>query len=347
MTEANRRPATGDHSNVPPTPARHPATPMLRTNDTAPEPLEIARRALEGLPPADESWFDNPKTNPAVERVRPRYTPYAPQPQPGTALVPRHPDAGQSQPPRPTYQRPMPHTQLPQYAYQPSPYTARQFHPAGPVLFANPAMPSYAAAQVPTRNGVVEEHRIPKSRTRNKKAVLLPLAAMAIASAGIGAFTQANVGPDGQTQQLNAHAGQYDAVSVVETAAQKVIDAPGVIAPEKTSPFSLAAPATTSGGKHSNGDYDAPSTAEAYGGAHSSSGTISAPQDGDTLSDKDPAPAPEPAPEPTPQPDPEPEPEPTPGPTDPSPGENVVAPVLDTVTGVIDGLTGIRLDLTP
>ena len=352
MTEANRRPATGDHSNVPPTPARHPATPMLPTNDTAPEPLEIARRALEGLSPADESWFTNPKTNPAVERVRPRHTPYTPPPQPGTALVLRHSDAGYSQPPRATYQRPMPpHAQLPQYAYQPSPYTAQQFHPAGPVTFANPAMPSYAAAQVPTRNGMVEEQRIPKSRARNKKAVLLPLAAMAIASAGIGAFAQANVGPGLETTQAKAHAGQYDAVPVVDIADQKVIDAPGVIAPEKTSPFSPAAAGTTSGGKHSNGDYDAPSTAEAYGGAHSSSGSASTPRSGDTLSDKDPAPAPEPAPqpapEPAPQPEPEPEPEPTPVPAQPSLGKNVVAPVLDTVTGVIDGLTGIKLDLTP
>ncbi|MFJ9387222.1 hypothetical protein ACIRON_00270 [Nocardioides sp. NPDC101246] len=347
MTEANRRPATGDLSNVPHTPARHPATPMLPTNGTAPDPLEIAHRALEGMTPSDESWFTNPKTNPAAQRVQPRHTPYAP-PQPGTALVLRHPDAGHSQRPQATYQRPAPHTQPPQYAYQPSPYTAQQFHPAGPVMFANPAMPSYAAAQVPTRNGVVEEHRIPKGRARNKKTVLLPLAAMAIASAGIGAFAQANVDPDVETQQVEAHAGHYDAVPVVDIADQKVIDAPGVIAPEKTSPFSPAAP-NTSGGKHSNGDYDAPSTAEAYGGAHSSSGTVSTPLEGDTLSDRDPAPAPEPAPEPTPEPtpQPEPEPEPTPVPTQPSLGKNVVAPVLDTVTGVIDGLTGIQIDLTP
>ncbi|MFE7228808.1 hypothetical protein ACFU7D_28730 [Nocardioides sp. NPDC057577] len=321
---------------------------MLPTNGTAPDPLEIAHRALEGMTPSDESWFTNPKTNPAAERVRPHHTPYAPQPQPGTALVLRHADAGHPQPPRATYQRPMPHPQLPQYAYQPSPYTAQQFHPAGPVMFANPAMPSYAAAQVPTRNSVVEEHRIPKVRARNKKAVLLPLAAMAIASAGIGAFAQANVDPDVETQQVKAHAGHYDAVPVVDIADQKVIDAPGVIAPEKTSPFSPAAPGT-SGGKHSNGDYDAPSTAEAYGGAHSSSGTISTPLEGDTLSDRDPAPAPEPAPQPTPEPtpQPEPEPEPTPAPTQPSLGKDVVAPVLDTVTGVIDGLTGIQIDLTP
>ncbi|MFD7077252.1 hypothetical protein ACFV9G_23790 [Nocardioides sp. NPDC059952] len=321
---------------------------MLPTNGTAPDPLEIAHRALEGMTPSDESWFTNPKTNPAAERVRPRHTPYAPQPQPGTALVLRHADAGHPQPPRATYQRPTPRPQLPQYAYQPSPYTAQQFHPAGPVMFANPAMPSYAAAQVPTRNSVVEEHRIPKVRARNKKAVLLPLAAMAIASAGIGAFAQANVDPDVETQQVKAHAGQYDAVPVVDIADQKVIDAPGVIAPEKTSPFSPSAPGT-SGGKHSNGDYDAPSTAEAYGGAHSSSGTISTPLEGDTLSDRDPAPAPEPAPQPTPEPtpQPEPEPEPTPAPTQPSLGKDVVAPVLDTVTGVIDGLTGIQIDLTP
>jgi len=179
----------------------------------------------------------------------------------------------------------------------------------------------------------------------------MPLAAMAIASAGIGAFAQANAGPGLEAQQVKAHAGQYDAVPVVDTADQKVIDAPGVIAPETTSPFSPGAAGTTSGGKHSNGVYDAPSTAEAYGGAHASSGSVSAPLDGDPLADQEPAPAPEPAPvpapEPTPEPGPTPEPEPTPGPTEPSQGKNVVAPVLDTVTGVIDGLTGIKLDLTP
>jgi hypothetical protein len=321
----------------------------MRTNDgTTTDPLEIANRALEGLSPANESWFNSPRATP--EQARPRYTPYAPQQQPGTALVP-HPGAGSYQAPRPAHQRPMPsHAQLPQYAYQPSPYTAHQMHPAGPVTFANPAMPSYAAAQVPTRNGSTVDHGpAPKSRARNKKAVLLPLAAMAIASAGIGAVAQSNVGPDLETQQLKAHAGQYDAVPVVDIADQEIIDAPGVIAPERTSPFSPAAAGTTSGGKHSNGDYDAPSTAGAYGGAHSSSGTISAPREGDTLSDKDPAPAPDPAPEPAPEPtpDPQPEPEPTPAPTQPSLGENVVAPVLDTVTGVIGGLTGIQLDLTP
>ncbi|MEU6137699.1 hypothetical protein [Nocardioides sp. NPDC047086] len=327
---------------------------MRTKNETTADPLEIANRALEGLSPATESWFNTPRTT--AEQARPRHTPYTPhpqpqpQPQPSTALVPRHPDAGYRPPPRPVHQRPMPpHAQLPQYAYQPSPYTAHQPHPAGPVTFANPAMPSYAAAQVPTRHGPILVGPAPKSHARNKKAVLLPLAAMAIASAGIGAFAQTNVAPDVETQQVKAHAGQYDAVPVVDIAEQKVIDAPGVITPEKASPFSPSAPGTTSGGKHSNGNYDAPPTAEAYGGAHSSSGTISAPVEGDTLSHKEPAPAPEPAPEPTPEPEPAPEPAPapTPGPTEPSLGKNVVAPVLDTVTSVVDGLTGIQLDLTP
>ncbi|WP_328528598.1 hypothetical protein OG984_23530 [Nocardioides sp. NBC_00368] len=328
---------------------------MRTENDTTADPLEIANRALEGLSPATESWIDSPRTNAAPERVRPRHTPYTPPPQPGTALVPVQPAPVpvRYQPPRPSYQRPMPpHSRLPQYAYQPSPYTAQQFHPAGPVTFANPAMPPYAAAQVPTRNAAVEEYRIPKNRARNKKAVLLPLAAMAIASAGIGAFAQSNVGNglEAETQQVKAHAGEYDAIAVVDTGEQKVIDAPGVIAPEETSLFSRNAGRGTPG-KHSSGDYDAPSSADSYGGAHSASGSISTPRDGTVLEDEQPKPAPQPAPEPAPEPNPEPEPAPepapTPAPAPPSIGENVVAPVLDTVTGVIDGLTGIQLDLTP
>ena len=354
MTEANSRPATGDLSNVPPTPARHHAPQMRSKNDATADPLEIANRALEGLSPATESWFDSPKTNAAPDRGRPRHIPYAPPPQPGTALVPVQPAPVpvRYQPPRPNYQRPLPpHNRLPQYAYQPSPYTAQQYHPAGPVTFANPAMPPYAAAQVPDRNAAVAEYRIPKNRARSKKAVLLPLAAMAIASAGLGAFAQSNVDPDIETQQVKAHADQYDAIAVVDTE-QKVIDAPGVIAPEETTLFSRTA-GRAAPGKHSSGDYDAPSTAEAYGGAHAASGSVSTPQTATPLEDKDPKPAPQPAPEPAPAPNPEPEPEPnpepapTPAPAPPSIGENVVAPVLDTVTGVIDGLTGIQLDLTP
>lgn len=341
MTEANRRPATGDHSNVPPTPARHQAPQMRITNDTTADPVEIANRALQGLSPATESWFATSKADTTPEPARPRHTP--------SALPP----------PRPVYRLPSaPHTQPPRYAYQPSPYAAQQRHPAGPVMFANPAMPSYAAAQVPTRNSsTADQDPAPARRSRNKKAVLLPLAAMAIASAGVGAFAQSNLGTDleDQPQQVTAHAGQYDAVPVVDTGNQKVIDAPGVIAPETTSPFSPASARTTSGGKHSNGDYDAPSTAETYGGTHASSRTLSAPNREGVSADPAPAPkpapapapAPQPAPEPTPAPEPAPEPAPAPGPAQPTLTKNVVEPVLDTVTGVVDALTGIKIDLTP
>lgn len=338
MTEANRRPATGDPSNVPPTPARHPAPPMLPTNGTAPDPLEIAHRALEGMTPSDESWFTNPKTNP-------------------TSVARRRPDAGPFRPTRLDYQRPLPpHAQAPQYAYQPSPYTTQQLHPAGPVIFANPAMPPYAAMQVPTRDGSSPDPRpTPKSR-RNRKTVLLPLAAMAIASAGIGAYAQANVGTGTEAPQVTGHADTYVAVPVAdETSEQKVIDAPGVIAPEKVSPFSPGVARATDVARHSNGNYDAPSTADTYGGTHSAERAASTPRTGETLADKGPAPKPAPTPDPAPQPEPAPQPAPEPEPAPvPAPepalstlSDTVIDPLLDTVTGVVSTLTGLKIDLTP
>lgn len=351
MTEANRRPATGDLSNVPPLPARHPATPMRPTNGTAPDPLEIAARALEGLSPATESWFTTSST---PQQERPRYTPYAPGPQPGAAPAPqamRQPDASFFQPPRPAPQRPMPsHAQLPQHAYQPNAYTAQQprIHPARPLMYANPAMPPYAAAQAPVRHSsFVDRGPEPEGRGRSKKAVLMPLAAMAIASAALGAFAQANLGSgtgfEAQTQQVKADANYYDATPAIEyTGSQDVVSAPDAIEPE-TADGSPAVARATAGGKHSNGNYDAPSTAQTYGGAHASSGSISRPNGGDDTSDPAPAPAPEPepAPEPAPEPDPAPEPEPEPVPSKPTLEKNVIKPVLDTTTSVVGGLTGI------
>ncbi|GGR73947.1 hypothetical protein J2S40_003541 [Nocardioides luteus] len=326
MTEANRRPATGDLSNVPTTPARHPAQ-TRPTNGTAPDPLEIAARALEGATPATESWF-TPGSTPVPRPARLRYTPYA---------------------------------QLPQHAYQPHPYAAPQpYHQQPrPIVYANPAMPPYAAAQAPTPRGSRAPQPDPVENRPGRKAVLMPLAAMAIASATIGAFAQANFAGDpslqAQTKQVKAQADHYDAVPVIDLRTQDVIDAPGVIVPKEqkaAAPAGAAAPEApfaaraTVGGKHSNGNYDAPSEAETYGGAHTMSEEITPPSSGGDTS-TDPAPAPEPEPEPAPQPEPEPAPEPEPQqPKRLTLGETVIAPTLDATTGIVKTLTGIEIDLT-
>ncbi|TQL66781.1 hypothetical protein FB381_0647 [Nocardioides albertanoniae] len=351
--------------------------PLKRPVDgVAPDPLEIAARALEGIQPATESWFTNPNLHAAPGQApAPRYTPYSPAPRdgqipgvdglpqrtPGASRAPQgspRPDASFFQPARPSHRRPMPaHDQLPQQAFQPNPYAAQQprLHPARPMMYANPAMPAYAAAQAPTHKpSFIDQGPEAEGRGRGKKAILLPLAAMAIASAAIGAFAQANVGPEtdvqAQTQQVKAHSNQIDASPVIEYVGdQEVVGAPGVIVPDGSVPSAEISPAVeraTAGGKHSSGNYDAPSSAESYGGSHSSSGTVSAPSGdsgsggGDQTSDPAPAPAPAPAPEP------EPEPEPQPEPKQPTLGENVVAPTLDATTGVVGTLTGINLDLT-
>lgn len=353
-----------------------PLPPMRRVEGVAPDPLEIAARALEGMQPSTESWFTSPNVHAAPGQApAPRYTPYSPKPQagqipgvnglplrtPGASAAPQgapRPDASFFQPARPAHQRPMPqHAQLPRQAYQPNHYAAQQSYPhvSQPRMYANPAMPSYAAAQAPTRSAsFIDQGPEAEGRARNKKAILMPLAAMAIASAAIGAFAQANLdsgtGFEGQTQQVKAHANHLDAGPAIEyLGGQEVVGAPGVIVPEKQAPVAHVSPAVeraTAGGKHSTGNYDAPSSAGSYGGAHSSSGSVAAPSGGGgTSADPAPAPAPEPQPEPAPAPEPAPEPEPQ-EPKRPTLGENVVAPTLDATTGVVGTLTGIELDLT-
>ena len=260
-----------------------PLPPMRRVEGIAPDPLEIAARALEGMRPSGESWFTSPNLHAAPGQApAPRYTPYSPQPQsgkipgmdglpmrtPGASPAPQgapRPDASFFQPARPAHQRPVPqHAQMPQQAYRPNPYTAQQqlTHPARPMMYANPAMPSYAAARVPTSNAsFIDQGPEPEGRGRSKKAILMPLAAMAIASAAIGAFAQANhdsgAGFESQTQQVTAHASQLDAAPAIEYVGdQDVVGAPDVIMPDKQAPVAHVSPAVeraTADGKHSTG----------------------------------------------------------------------------------------------
>lgn len=389
MTEQNNRPPRVDGGTNQSHSAQQPLLATRRVEGIVPGPLEVAERALEGTQPSTDSWFTrtniNPTPNLTPERAQPLYTPYTPAPEPsqipGAQGLPQglpqrttgpshasqgapRPDARFFQPDRPAPPappHPVPaHAQLPQHAYRPNPYTPQQprIHPARPPMYANPAMPPYAAAQVPTRHGSLLDHRrAPGARTVNKKAVLMPLAAMAIASAAIGAFAQANHGTgagtgfEAQTQQVKAHANQYDAIPATDRLGdQEVVEAPGVIAPQDAAPAGPASPAVeraTAGGRHSNGNYDGPSLAWTYGGAHTLSGSIPAPSaEGSSDPDQDPSQDPGHDPAPSPEPSPEPQPTPESEPERPTIGKNVIVPTLDTATSVVGTLTGIRLDLT-
>lgn len=364
-----------------------------RVEGTAPDPLSVAARALEGAQPSRESWFTRPDTSHTPAQSRPRYTPYTPDPRdtsrdaqaqgvdglpqrtPGASRAPR-PEASFFDPPRPTrlhpaHQRPVaPHAQFPQQAYRPNPYTVPHsmqqphIHSARPTMYANPAMPPYAAAQVPTRNGSITEHRPePAGRVRIKRAALMPLAAMAVASAAISTLAQADMdsgtGFEDQAHQFTAGSDQLEAtasIAAIERIGEnEVVDAPEVIWPEEA----VALQRPTARGRHSNGNYDAPSNASAYGGAHGGAHavgeTFSAPNSAQESTDPTPAPTPEPAPasqpEPEPTPAPEPAPEPAPGPEHDEPkqptlSKNVIGPALDTVASVVNGLTGIELGHT-